>query len=128
MNSFNHYAYGAIGEWLYNRVAGIKIDEAHPGYKHFILAPHPGGGLTYVKATFESVYGTIVSDWKIENGEMVYKVEIPANTTASVVLPNAGGAAVQTNTKAEQQRVGDDIEMLLGSGNYSFSYPVEIKK
>ncbi|WP_167617963.1 glycoside hydrolase family 78 protein [Maribellus sediminis] len=128
MNSFNHYAYGAIGEWLYSRVAGIKIDEAHPGYKHFILAPHPGGGLTYVKATFESVYGQIVSDWKIENGEMVYNVEIPANTTASVVLPNAGGAALQTNTKAEQQRVGDDLEMLLGSGKYSFSYPIEIKK
>ena len=102
MNSFNHYAYGAIGEWLYTHVAGIRIDEENPGYKHFILAPHPGGGLTNAKAEFESMYGKIKSEWKIDGGNFEYDVEIPVNTTATVVLPNA--------EKKE-----------LGSGKYSFT-------
>jgi alpha-L-rhamnosidase len=102
MNSFNHYAYGAIGEWLYTYVAGIKIDEEHPGYKHFIIAPHPGGGLTNATATYESIYGKIVSSWK-QNGEKTsYEIEIPANTTATVILP------------------GSDEPKELGSGKYVF--------
>ena len=59
MNSFNHYAYGAIGDWMYSVVAGIEIDEAQPGYKHIVIAPRPGGGLTYAKASVESVYGKV---------------------------------------------------------------------
>ena len=104
MNSFNHYAYGAIGEWLYSLVAGIEIDENHPGYKHFYLAPHPGGGLTNAKAEFESIYGKIKSSWKIEEDTFNYEVEIPANTTATVILPGKGN-------KPEN----------LGSGYYKFS-------
>jgi alpha-L-rhamnosidase len=103
MNSFNHYAYGAIGEWLYTHVAGIEIDKENPGYKHFILAPHPGGGLTNAKAQFESMYGKIKSAWKMEEGNFVYEVEIPANTSATVLLPFAN------ETKE------------LGSGKYSFT-------
>ena len=102
MNSFNHYAYGAIGEWLYTYVSGIETDEKNPGYKHFILAPHPGGGLTNAKAEFVSIYGLIKSAWKIEGDNFIYNVEIPANTTATVFLPNA-----------------DKKE--LGSGKYSFN-------
>jgi alpha-L-rhamnosidase len=91
MNSFNHYAYGAIGEWLYTYVAGIKIDEKHPGYKHFIIAPHPGGGLTNATATYESMYGKIVSSWKQEDDKISYEIEIPANTSATVILPGSDG-------------------------------------
>ena len=67
MNSFNHYAYGAIGEWLYRVVAGIEIDEAQPGYKHILIQPHPGGGLTFVQANLRSMYGQIRSHWQISN-------------------------------------------------------------
>jgi alpha-L-rhamnosidase len=102
MNSFNHYAYGAIGEWLYTYVSGIKIDENNPGYKHFFLEPHPGGGLTNATAEFESMYGKIKSAWKIDGENFVYEVEIPANTSATVILPNS--------EKKE-----------LGSGKYSFA-------
>lgn len=102
MNSFNHYAYGAIGEWLYTHVAGIEIDKENPGYKHFILAPHPGGGLTNANAEFESMFGKIKSAWKIDDGNFMVEVEIPANTTATVILPNS--------EKKE-----------LGSGKYSFT-------
>ncbi|MEN8116358.1 MAG: glycoside hydrolase family 78 protein [Bacteroidota bacterium] len=125
MNSFNHYAYGAIGEWLYSHVAGIKVDEENPGYKHFFLAPHPGGELTNANAEFESMYGKISSNWKIENGEMIYTVEIPANTTATVTLPNANQDNVKTDEdlKSGLQQLGNDAQVNLGSGKYSFSYP-----
>lgn len=125
MNSFNHYAYGAIGEWLYSRVAGIGIDEKHPGYKHFVLAPHTGGDLTYVNASFESVHGTISSRWKLEEGNFTYNIEIPANTSAQVVLPHAGVETVKTqisNPKATAEQVGNDVMVELGSGKYQFSY------
>jgi len=107
MNSFNHYAYGAIGEWLYTYVAGIKIDENNPGYKHFFLEPHPGGELTNASAEHTSMYGKISSSWKIDGGNVVYDFEIPVNTTATVILPGA-------NEKKE-----------LGSGKYSFTVPAK---
>src|ERR1700750_2019399 len=59
MNSYNHYAYGAIGEWLYGTVAGIDLDPARPGYKHIVVHPRPGGGLTRAKASLRSVHGLI---------------------------------------------------------------------
>ncbi len=107
MNSFNHYAYGAIGEWLYTYVAGIKIDEKNPGYKHFFLEPHPGGGLTNATADHISMYGHIRSSWRIEGGNVIYDFEIPANTDATVKLP------------------GENELRKLGSGKYSFTVPVE---
>lgn len=89
MNSFNHYAYGAIGEWLYRVVAGIECDEAHPGYKHSIIAPHYGGGLSYIKSSYQSVYGKICSNWGLEGDIMTLEVEIPCNTTASICAVGA---------------------------------------
>src|SRR5690606_16678553 len=65
MNSFNHYAYGAVGNWMYRTIAGIQPDPDHPGYKHFVVAPKPGGGLTSARATYESKYGTIASAWRL---------------------------------------------------------------
>ena len=126
MNSFNHYAYGAIGEWLYNHVAGIKVDENNPGYKKFFLAPNPGGGLTNVNATFDSMYGKIVSDWMVSDGQMTYKVEVPANTSAEVVLPNAKVAVVTMSDglKSGAKQTGTGVTVLVGSGTYSFSYPI----
>jgi alpha-L-rhamnosidase len=87
MNSFNHYAYGAIGAWLYSVVAGIDADPAGPGYKHILLHPQPGGGLTHAKATLNCMYGLIVSDWQIENGKFEWDIVVPPNTTAMVTLP-----------------------------------------
>jgi alpha-L-rhamnosidase len=89
MNSFNHYAYGAIGLWMYGVVAGIRIDEAHPGYKHVLIAPRPGGGLTYARAAVDSVYGKVSSGWQIADGKLKLKVEVPPNATATVSLPGA---------------------------------------
>lgn len=86
MNSFNHYAYGAIGEWLYRVAAGIEIDEEKPGYKHAIIAPKTGGDFTFAEASYESAYGTVGVRWDICEDEVVLKVQVPVNTTAAVVL------------------------------------------
>ena len=127
MNSFNHYAYGAIGEWLYSHVAGIRVDEKNPGYKHFFLEPHPGGRLNTVNASYESMYGKIKSSWNVEEGKMFYEVEVPANTTARVKLPKARLESIEMHddltVKAKQNE--NDVIVNIGSGNYKFSYPYE---
>ena len=128
MNSFNHYAYGAIGEWMYNVVAGIEIDEKAPGYKHVVIAPRPGGGLTFAKASVDSVYGPVASGWKIADGKLMLSVEVPPNTTATVRLPEAkldeiseGGKALAGRTEfSGAKKDGDAVVVEVGSGAYVF--------
>ncbi len=132
MNSFNHYAYGAIGEWLYRYVAGIDIDPEFPGYKHILLAPHPGGGLTYARAEFDSMYGKIKSAWKINGKEMVYEVTVPSNTMATLTLPSATVDGLKMNqgdlpesVKSSVKVSGENVSLSIGSGSYSFSYQMK---
>ena len=66
MNSFNHYAYGAIGDWMYRVMAGLDIDEAAPGYKHILVQPQPGGGFTSARAELMTQYGSALSGWKLD--------------------------------------------------------------
>jgi len=84
MNSFNHYAYGAIGEWLYARVAGLDIGE--PGYKRIRFRPLPGGGLKHARAKLETMYGIVESGWRITKSGTDYTFVVPPNTTATVEL------------------------------------------
>jgi alpha-L-rhamnosidase len=114
MNSFNHYAYGAIGDWLYNTVAGIEPDEAAPGYKHTILRPQPGGGLTCARAKLVTLYGELISDWKLENGSFEYTVVVPPNTTATVHLPQNGRITLNGNPVS-------GLVHNLEAGTYQFS-------
>jgi len=128
MNSFNHYAYGAIGEWLYRHVAGIDIDPNHPGYKHILLAPHPGGGLKNANAEINTMYGKVGSSWKFENEDFVYEVVIPANTSATVTLPFAKAEQVKQDgqpVKAGSVQNNNDLQLKLGSGKYTFRYSAQ---
>lgn len=132
MNSFNHYAYGAIGEWLYSHVAGLSIDPDQPGYKHILLAPHPGGGLANAGVEFLSLYGKIKSTWRIEGNAFVYDVTVPANTTATVTLPGTTTSQVSMNSKPLDtspieglKQAGEEVTFSIGSGSYSFSYPAD---
>lgn len=123
MNSFNHYAYGAIGDWMYKTVTGIQPDPAAPGYKQFRIQPRPGGGLTHASAEFQSLYGTIASKWKIDGGKLKLEVSVPANTSAKIVLPGAASATVTESGKAVQATAeGKDASLQVGSGNYAFEY------
>jgi alpha-L-rhamnosidase len=123
MNSFNHYAYGSIGDWLYSVVAGIEIDARQPGYKHILFRPQPGGELTWVKGRLNSIYGEILSEWRIttnpvqevnlpdqtsyrnvrEKNTFEYDITVPPNTTATVYLP------------------GSALGQMVESGKYHFS-------
>jgi alpha-L-rhamnosidase len=130
MNSFNHYAYGAIGEWLYHYVAGMDLDPENPGYKHILLAPHPGGGLTNADAEFSSLYGKVKSAWKLDGADFVYEVTVAANTTATVTLPAAKPDQVTINSqplsgvlKESLKQTNAGISLEIGSGNYQFRYP-----
>lgn len=132
MNSFNHYAYGAIGEWLYRYVAGLDVDAEKAGYKHILLEPHPGGELTNASAEFNSLYGKIKSAWKIEGGSLLYEVNVPANTAATVTLPTSSADAVKLNglplaesVKSGLKINGSKISLNIGSGNYTFSCPAK---
>ena len=86
MNSFNHYAYGAVGEWLYRAVVGLEIDENEPGYKHTIIYPRIGGDLDYAKGTYQSIYGEVGVRWEVAGDTVKVKVTIPVNTTATIKL------------------------------------------
>ncbi|MFF7047429.1 family 78 glycoside hydrolase catalytic domain [Streptomyces griseorubiginosus] len=89
MNSFNHYSYGAIMEWMYESMAGIAKDPAHPGFKHFFLRPHldPTGRITRVSGSHLSPYGEIVSEWALRDSRFTHRIAVPANSTATLRIP-----------------------------------------
>jgi alpha-L-rhamnosidase len=130
MNSFNHYAYGAIGDWMYRVMAGIDVDEAAPGYKHILIQPRPGGGFNSVKASHETPYGKVASAWTIADGRFELSLEVPPNTKATVRLPRAPLASVTESGKpltegngiGARRQEGDAAVVEVGSGRYRFSY------
>ena len=123
MNSFNHYAYGAIGDWMYRVIAGIDTDNSNDGvgYKKIIIKPHVNGsiikagennaveskmsglqkntdsvsGLKFVSAELQTNYGKVSSHWKIEKGNFMLEVEIPVNTTVTVYLPTGKAESIK---------------------------------
>lgn len=123
MNSFNHYAYGAIGEWMYRRMAGINTDLSVPGYKKFVIAPVPSARVDSISAVYESPYGKIHSAWKKTNMGYEYNIRIPANSSARITLTHNPKEALVVNGKkadpASYAVKGDKLEMELGSGIYS---------
>jgi alpha-L-rhamnosidase len=131
MNSFNHYAYGAIGDWMYRVMAGIDTKEDEPGYKHIVIKPHPGGGFTYANADYEVPYGKVSSHWTADSTKFTLDVEIPVNTTATIYIPATDAANVMIDGKPASQsadvKMGElkdgYVMMDAGSGKYSFSAP-----
>ena len=130
MNSFNHYAYGAIGEWMYRVMAGVEIDPETPAYKHILIQPQPGGGFTRVKASHQTMYGKVSSAWTLQDGSFKLALEIPTNTQATVRLPGAnlgqvkeGGKALSEGDGIQGSRQdGDSVVVEIGSGQYRFTY------
>ncbi len=120
MNSFNHYAFGSIGEWMYQTVAGIDLDPEAPGYEKIVIRPQPGGGLTWARSSFDSMRGRIESGWKIHDGAFELRVTVPANTTARVYVPGSGAACGDTvNSRAVGTEGGATLFEVSG-GRYVF--------
>lgn len=124
MNSFNHYSFGAVYEWIIAYQLGIKADPLQPGYQHFILQPTVGGTFTYAKGSYDSPYGTIVSGWTAQDGVMTsYDVTVPANTSATLYLPVIGevnvceGAAV-TGSTVHNATQTKQVELVAGNWHF----------
>ena len=129
MNSFNHYAYGAIGDWMYRVITGIDTYEEEPGYKQIIIKPHPGGNLTYANADLETCYGKVSSHWKKQDGQFQLDIEIPANTTAKIYIPATNKEVIKESGQPivsvkELKVIGNEGEYMVveaGSGSYHFT-------
>lgn len=130
MNSFNHYAYGAVGEWMYRVMGGIDIDPAAPGYKHVLIQPHMGGGFTHVMTSHAGPFGTVRSDWHLDGERFSLFIDVPPNSTATVRLPKAHLAQVAESGRPLSQDEGisgsyqssGNVIVEVGSGHYEFRY------
>jgi alpha-L-rhamnosidase len=126
MNSFNHYALGSCGEYLFGDIGGIRL--ASPGFKTILIDPVIRDGLTWAKTSYNSIQGPIATEWKRTGDEITLEVTIPANTTATVYVPAADVASVTESGKPLEK--AEDVKFLkqekgkcileVGSGTYNF--------
>lgn len=144
MNSFNHYAYGAIGDWMFRYLAGLSMDESTPAFRKLCIKPQlTTSGITYAEAQYESLYGSVECGWRIQDGHTVLKVTVPVNCTAEVVVPGAkidslreGDMPIkqvieqlastemslrQISGIMEVEQVEGGVRLLVGSGSYTFT-------
>jgi len=129
MNSFNHYAYGAIGDWMYRSVAGLDTYDDGAGYKHIRVQPHIDKRLLFAKADLSTPYGKASSAWKTENGKLALDVVIPANTTADIYVPTSQAEKITESNKAlsasKEIKIGNTengyVILKVGSGSYHFT-------
>jgi len=125
MNSYNHYSYGAIGDWMYRVMAGLDTYEDGPGYKHIKIQPHIDGGFTSASAALETYYGKLSSSWILGKDKILMDVEIPANTIATVFVPSTNADEVTESgspltLSTEIKTENGYVVLTLGSGTYHF--------
>ena len=137
MNSFNHYSYGSASAWIFNTMAGINYSESSPGFKEIVLAPQIDQAIKKVEASYESSYGTIISNYEVANGTLTYDCKIPCNTTASIKLEIEDINSLKINGKSYNQCTleNDGVEFLTDyrgtvifnavSGSYKFTSDIE---
>ncbi len=126
MNSFSHYAFGAVAEWMFRYQAGI--DMLAPGYRKIKICPSPNLELGPVRASYHSICGEIISGWEVKGADLTMDVTIPANTTAEIWIPATAIADVTEGAQAlaaaqgitDVDKVGDKIRLRVGSGAYHF--------
>ncbi|MEX0852863.1 MAG: family 78 glycoside hydrolase catalytic domain [Bauldia sp.] len=133
MNSFNHYAYGAVGEWLFARVAGIAPDPAAPGFRRVICCPLAHRGLGWAKAEHRAHVGRIAAGWTIAGGTVAYNLDIPANIVAQVCVPGAKRNAIRLDGEPvaghadiiQAGETADGTWIEIGSGVWNFEWPLD---
>jgi alpha-L-rhamnosidase len=104
MNSFAHYSFGAVYQWMVENIGGIRSDG--PAYNHIVLAPHPDAQLTFADTTYDSIHGPIETHWKKVNGHLQVRVTIPANTTGRVILPVSNLLAARQSARVAEKTAG----------------------
>lgn len=127
MNSFNHYAYGAVADWMFQHIGGLQILE--PGFRKSRIAPLVGhGGLSDARCSLWTPYGLLASEWKLTDGELTLAVTVPANTSAEVIIPAANAEAVREGNASAVSASGvkesafhdGQLTLFVGSGHYEF--------
>jgi len=126
MNSFAHYSFGAVAEWMFKTIGGIDTEDS--AYQRIIIHPRPGGRISWAKAGYNSIQGKIATAWKVQDGEFSLEVTIPTNTVATVYIPAKDAAAVREDRRPATNTVGVRfVEMQgnnaifeVGSGHYKF--------
>ncbi len=126
MNSFNHYAFGAVGDWMYRYLAGLNPVE--PGYRRTELCPRPGGDFTAARASHESLYGLHACGWRIADGRLHVEALVPANTSANVVLPVDSTDGVLMNGRpiaafSVIQAAAGEVRIEVPPGQHTFESP-----
>jgi alpha-L-rhamnosidase len=121
MNSFNHYAYGAVYDWVFGSVGGLDADWEVPGFRRALIKPLIDGPLAWAETSYDSGYGLFSVRWEKSGKDVKINLRVPPNTTALTVLPGAGAGTIG-GTAFTSVRGGAQAE--LGSGSYSFSYRI----
>lgn len=128
MNSFDHFAFGCVGEWIYRVALGINYYEEEPGYKKIMIEPHPIRKIEWMRGTYTSIYGDINVGWNFSEKLLKINIEIPVNTTAQAKLPIHASEIVKEGNKEVEngesikiiEKTTKNIIMELGSGAYEF--------
>ena len=131
MNSLNHVVFGAVGEWMWRNIIGLAPDDSGPGYKHFVIHPRPGGGLTWAKGSYDSIRGRIESGWKTENNVFSLDLTVPPNTTATVYIPASDASQIRENGRSIGESTGvrlvheerSSVVLEVSSGSFHFRSP-----
>ncbi|RKN78664.1 alpha-L-rhamnosidase [Ulvibacterium marinum] len=131
MNSFSHYAFGSVAEWMFQHAAGIDLID--PGYRNILIKPAISKEMDFIRASYKSINGTISSAWNWKGNKVVMNIEIPVNTTAKVSIPTAHISDIKESNrrldKIPEIKVLESSEketiLEIGSGNYSFSAKVQ---
>jgi alpha-L-rhamnosidase len=128
MNSYNHYAFGAVAEWMYKHLAGIDTEDGAPGFERIVIRPRVGSGVTWANGEYDSLRGTVKSGWKKTDAGLEMNVTIPANTTATIYVP--ASSADQVTEGGKPARNADGVKFvrmdagnavfMVGSGSYAF--------
>ncbi len=124
MNSFNHYAYGSVGEWLYRVVGGLETDEAEPGYQHFYVQPQIGGGLDWANISYDSIYGEIHSRWEKDGDRVTLTVTVPVGSTATIMLKQAKETVSSDGLEVKPVQAGG-YSMDAGAGTWRIEFHIK---
>ena len=127
MNSFSHYAFGSVAEWMF--IHGLGIDTEDAGYRNIVIKPAVSKEMGFMKGSYDCINGTIVSNWKLKRKKLTMTVSIPVNTKAKIYIPTSKSSSVKEGKKAISKN--GDIKVLstnanetvleVGSGEYEFS-------
>ncbi|MDR1722498.1 MAG: glycoside hydrolase family 78 protein [Tannerella sp.] len=119
-SSLNHIMFGEVNAWFYKALGGIRIDAAHAGFKHFILQPHFVKGLNFAKISYDSPRGMIISDWERKKNNVIYRITVPANTSATLLIPN--GFKLKRSRLSTGEKITLEQPYILKAGSYVLEF------